>query len=119
MACVTSEKLFCTRDKIHTKTNMVVSIESSPPPESVYFLGCYTTTMLRDHFSCNKRAKGNINKQNSNNLRNYLQTKKELVHANYKIYTWPDDANKVQENHNVIHHVLTRLLQILSLSLKL
>ena len=74
MACVTSEKLFCTRDKIHTETNTIVSIESSPPPEGVYFLGCYTTTMLRDHFSCNKRAKGNTNNhQNINNLRNYLQ----------------------------------------------
>ena len=45
MACVTSEKLFCTRDKIHTETNTIVSIESSPPPEGVYFLDCYATTM--------------------------------------------------------------------------
>ena len=26
-----------------------------------------------------------------------MQTNKELVQENYKIYTWPDDANKVEE----------------------
>ena len=26
---------------------------------------------------------------------NYLQTNKKLVQENYKIYTWPEDANKV------------------------
>ena len=97
MAFVTSGKLFCTCDKKHTETNAIVSIESSPPLEGVYFLDCYATTTLQDHFSRNKRAKGNINRQNSNDLRNYLQTNKELVQENYKIYTWPNDAGKVQE----------------------
>jgi hypothetical protein len=97
MSFVTSKQLFCTRDKIHDKENLIVSIESSPAPDGVAFLDCYGTTTLFDHFSSKKRAKGNTNHQNINNLRNYLQTNKKLVQENYKIYTWPDDDNKVQE----------------------
>ena len=102
MSFVTSKQLFCTRDKIHDKENLIVSIEeSSPAPDGVAFLDCYATTTLLnsvvDHFSSKKRAKRKTNRQNINNLRNYLQTNKKLVQENYKIYTWPEDANKVWE----------------------
>ena len=48
MAFVTSKQLFCTRDKIHDKENLIVSIESSPAPDGVAFLDCYATTTLYD-----------------------------------------------------------------------
>ena len=70
MAFVTSKQLFCTRDKIHDKENLIISIESSPAPDGVAFLDCYATTTLHDYFSCKKRANGKKNHQNINNLRN-------------------------------------------------
>ena len=96
MAFVTSKQLFCTRDKIHDKENRIVSIESSPAPDGVAFLDCYGTTTLFDHFSSKKRAKEKkIIKTSTTYVINYLQTNKKLVQENYKIYTWPEDANKV------------------------
>ena len=43
------------------------------------------------------KDKGKTKHQNINNLRKYLDENATLVQENYKIYTWPDNANKVQE----------------------
>ena len=45
----------------------------------------------------NKPTGKQIIKTSTTYVINYLQTNKKLVQENYKIYTWPDDDNKVQE----------------------